>query len=160
MRIRVVVADQSSARFFDTEHLGDRLQFASRIGGDPPPARGGDPKPTHPDLVFGRVHSGSGRGGAVEHQCVGGETRPSKQAVKNFARLIGAELERGRSLAVFDRLVLIAGPTFLGMLRAGLPKSVRMIVVAQVPKNLAHCSDSVVSAHIPPSAFTAVRQSA
>jgi len=53
----------------------------------------------------------------------------------------------------FDRLVVMAGPGFLGLLREALPDHVRESVAAEVPKDLVHEPLEAVKSHLPPAAF-------
>jgi protein required for attachment to host cells len=51
-------------------------------------------------------------------------------------------------------MILIAGPPFLGLLRAALPRALQSAVAAEVPKDLVHQSDEVVRQHLPQEALT------
>ena len=53
----------------------------------------------------------------------------------------------------FDRLVLMAGPSFLGLLRAALSKPLRASLVAEVPKDLVHQGEDALRSHLTPQIF-------
>ena len=83
----------------------------------------------------------------------GGERRPHKQEAQLFARRIVLTLEAARRKQEFDRLVLMAGPPFLGTLRAALRKSVRAALIAEIPKDLVHQTEREVRVHVPREIF-------
>jgi protein required for attachment to host cells len=51
-------------------------------------------------------------------------------------------------------MILMAGPTFLGLLREALPAALRACVAAEIRKDLVHQATGVVRAHLPEEAFT------
>jgi protein required for attachment to host cells len=89
----------------------------------------------------------------VAHHATGGERHPHKQEAQLFARRIVRTLEAARRKDEFDRLVLMAGPPFLGMVRAALRKSVRATVIAEVPKDLVHQTEREVRMNVPREVF-------
>ena len=62
-------------------------------------------------------------------------------------------LQVTRRTEAFGRLVLVAGPSFLGVLRRVMPKSLQAIVVAEINKDLVHETDSGVLSHVPREVF-------
>jgi protein required for attachment to host cells len=95
----------------------------------------------------------SGRRGSTPHHGVGGERRPRTHEAEVFAQKIAGELERGWRSHEFDRLVIMAPPAFLGLLRKALPQSLRTLVAAEVVKDLVHQPPEVLQAHLPGEAF-------
>jgi protein required for attachment to host cells len=87
----------------------------------------------------------------LEHHGTGGERSPHKHEAQLFARQIAAELEHERQ--GFDRLVLVAGPEMLGLLRAALSDSLRARVSAEVDKDLEGQPSSAVLEHLPRTVF-------
>jgi len=123
MTVRIVVADSREARFYDIERADMPLR---RVG----------------HLPEGKTHHQHERE-SVSHQH---EADP-------FVRQVAHALETARQQNTFERLVLIAGPQVLGLLRGALSKSLTAEIVAEVPKDLVHQSDADVLAHVPESAF-------
>ncbi len=70
-----------------------------------------------------------------------------------FARQVAAELDAARRRDSFDRIVLIAGPAFIGLLRSALSEAVRATLVAEVRKDLVRQEESLLQAYVPPDAF-------
>jgi len=158
MRVRVVVADQSEARFYDAEVLGAPLQLAGRLADPSARLHDRDLKSDRPGRVFDHAPGATGRRGAVAHHSTGGERRPRKHEAQRFARRVAEALDHDRRQDRFDRLVLMAGPPFLGALRAALTESVRASLIAEVRRDLVHQSERVVLDHLPREVFQSVPQ--
>jgi protein required for attachment to host cells len=152
MRVRIVVADQSEARFYDIERPGAPLVLAGRITDPNAHLHDRDFKSDRPGRVFDHAPSG-GRRGAVGHHSTGGERTPRVREALLFARRIAAELEQARLKDRFDRVILAAGPPFLGVLRESLTKVFHSRVAAEIPKDLVHAAESDLRAHLPREVF-------
>ena len=153
MRVRIVVADQSEARFYDTEGLHGPLQPAGQLSDPKARLHDRDLESDRPGRVFDHAPLAAGRRGAVGHHGTEGERSPRKHEAVNFARQIADQLEAARREGQFDRLVLMAAPTFLGLLRKALSQPVRAIIFAEVHKDLVHQEVSVVREQLPREAF-------
>ena len=156
MRIRVVVASEAEAAFYD---LSSRLGAPRLIGRlSDPLARlhDRDFKSDRPGRVFDHAAPAGGRRGAVAHHATGGERRPRRQEATLFARTIAEQLEQARVRDEFDRLVVMAGPGFLGLLRGALPEALRAQVAAEIRKDLVHEKPAAMGTYIPPEVFNAL----
>jgi protein required for attachment to host cells len=124
---RIVVADRAEARFFDlvTRHsirpVGQLSHPDSRL--------------YDRDLKSDRPHDGN--------------QTPREHEAGMFAHEISATLGRDHAARRFERLMLVASPTFLGTLRSVLPKGLREAVVAEVPKDLVHESEHALKSRLP-----------
>ena len=147
MRVRIVVADQGEARFYDIARPDAGLQPAGRLTDPKAHLHDRDFKSDRPGRVFDHAPAATGRRGAVAHHGTGGERRPRKHEAELFARQIAEQLDAATP-GEFDRLVLMAGPAFLGLLRAALSKALHLKLVAEVPKDLVHQGDDAVRAHL------------
>jgi protein required for attachment to host cells len=150
MRVRIVVADGSEALFYDAYSYRGPLQLASRL--TDPNVRLHDR-----DLVSDRPGRKPDRGplrknGASSH-ATGGEDSPRKHETQVFARRVAEELDRTSRTDGFERVVVMAGPSFLGLLRAELSAALRAKVVAEIPKDLVHQPESAVKGHLPQQSF-------
>jgi len=146
VQIRIVVADQGEARFYDIVGPTAALQPAGRITDPKAHLHDRDFKSDRPGRVFDHAPAATGRRGAVAHHGTGGERRPRKQEAQRFARQIAEQLEAAKP--EFDRMVLMAAPSFLGLLRVALSKSLRAKLVAEVPKDLVHQGEDALRAHL------------
>ncbi len=151
MRVRVIVADQSEARFYDMSGVDAQLQPAGRIVD--PDADGHDQELRSEHRARDYDRDAFAPRVAVAPRSAGGEPRPRKDAAMRFARQIAAELDASRRRESFDRTVLMAGPAFIGLLRSALSAPVRATLMAEVRKDLVHEDDSTIHAFVPPEVF-------
>jgi protein required for attachment to host cells len=129
-RIRIVVADQAEAIFYDAVSLDARPREVGRIAD--PLARKHDR-----DLVTDRPGRSHESVGQARH-AIAGENDPRHQEAVRFARRISCRLDDALLRDEFDELVVVAGPPFLGMLRKELSEQARRCVVHTVSKDLVH----------------------
>lgn len=153
MRVRILVADQGEADFFDMQHADEMPQFAGGIGDPAAHLKNRDMVSDRPGRVFDHAPNPTGRRGATPRHGTGGERSPRKHEAAEFARRIAKLLEKEQREGGFERLVVMAPPAFLGTLRSALPDSLRSIVAAEVGKSLVHESPEAVRSHIPPEVF-------
>lgn len=99
------------------------------------------------DLVADRAGSDGGSVGQGRHIVVN-RTSAKEQECIDFARTLGHRLESARNNGSFNKLILIAPPAFLGVLRDQLSKEVMNRVSEQIDKNLVQQSAAVVQSHL------------
>ena len=157
MRVRILVADQSEAKFYDMRYRPEALQLVGRMLDPLAHLHDRDFKSDRPGRVFDHAPMTAGRRGATPRHATGGERRPRKHEAQEFARQIAGELDRGRQKGEFDGVIVIAGPPFLGLLREALTHSVRSVLIAEISKDLVHQEVSAVIKHLPPRPFAAAR---
>lgn len=160
MRVRVVVASESDAAFYDLESRRGRPTLVNRLSDPQARLHDRDFKSDRPGRVFDHAAPAGGRRGAVARHGTGGERRPRKHEAVLFARRIAEELEGARGRQEFDRLVVMAAPGFLGVLRKAIPESVRSSVAAEVHKDLVRGSVRAMQTHIPQEVFRELSPSA
>ena len=154
MRVRIVVADQSEADFYDLEerdmppHLVLRLEDAAAHLHDR------DLKSDRPGRVFDHAAAPGTRRSAVGHHSTGGERNPRKVEARRFARRIAEALDEAHLKNRYERLVVMAPPTFLGLLREEMSAAVRALLAAEVGKDLVHEPVAALSGYLPPGTFT------
>ena len=133
MKTRVVVADQGEARYYE---LTDSLHLIRKM--------------THPEAHMRDRDLVSDRPGRVfDHANVSGERTPRKVEADRFAHQIIEQLDADRLHGQYDRLVVISGAAFLGLLRMSMPKALQAAVILEVEKDLVHSTDEVIRNHIP-----------
>lgn len=147
MMTRIVVADQAEARFYDRS--GATLRPVGALENPAAHLHDRDLKSDRPGRVFDRAPAAGQRRGTVARHAAGGERSPRKRAAELFAKRIARTLSAAARAGDFDGLVLVAGPAFLGLLRAALPKHVKAAVVAEVAKDLVHLPKTALRAHLP-----------
>jgi len=76
------------------------------------------------------------------------EVDPARHEAETFARSLAAALTEGRNAHAFERLVLVAEPRFLGLLRAELDAPTAAMVVGSVNHELTDAPAADVRAHL------------
>jgi protein required for attachment to host cells len=143
--VRVVVADEESATFFDLPHARarprDRVVLLNDAGG------------LHDrDLESDRPGRGAGHEGGGRH-AYDGERSTERHQTAQFAKRIARAVDDGRARNEFARLVIIAGPRMLGLIRSALPDNCRHVVAAEISRDLAHSDTARARDAVPREAF-------
>ncbi len=84
----------------------------------------------------------------VSRHALGKEHDEAETVAQAFAHKLAAHLDNARAKNAYGRLVLVAEPRFLGMLRAALTAPTAALVSARVEKDLGHVSDHDLPAHL------------
>jgi protein required for attachment to host cells len=142
-RIRIVVADQAEAIFYDTPSLDARPKEVGRISD--PLAHKHDR-----DLVSDRPGRSYESVGGARH-AIERENDPRFQEAVRFARRISCRLDDALKRGEFEELVVVAGPPFLGLIRHELSEQARQRVVHEIRKDLVHSPVEVLRSHLPES---------
>ncbi len=124
----VVVAQRAQARFFVQDGPGQGLEEVTDLVHPESRAHGIDLETDRP----GRVQN---RQGSVRHGLSQEET-PKEREAANFAREVARAILHRRTHEGFERLVLVAEPGFLGLLRADLDPPTAALIRGEVHKNL------------------------
>lgn len=152
----VVVADQAEARLFLMR--GASMRLAATLENPSAHQHDRDLKSDRPGRVFDRAPAARGRRGAVGHHATGGERKPRRQLALGFARSIAVAAAANRRESAFDRLVLVAGPRFLGQLRRALPAGLRARIIAEVAKDWVHLPAATLRMRVASAARRAARR--
>lgn len=154
MRIRIVVADQSEARLYDTLGYLRPLKLAGTLRNPLARLHVRDIEADRPGRTLARsVSSGGGHRAGASH-AYGVERGSKRQALHAFARRIAADLERAQRAGRFERLALVAGPAVLGSLRAALSPELLSRVALTLAKDVVHRRDWDLRAHLPREVFS------
>jgi protein required for attachment to host cells len=92
------------------------------------------------------------RRGGGRHSLSTEESVPEHIA-RTFVGKIVERLELARTKAGFERLVLVAPPKMLGQLREALSEALRALLIAELPKDLAHSDGDQVRKQLAELAF-------
>lgn len=139
-RIRVVVADQCNARFFDAFEHGLALRDAGTLVD-------ADGRKREHELVTDRP--GSAVTGGHGHYTLEHRGSRKEHEVEFFAKRIAVRLDADFQEGAFDDIALIAAPRFLGALRKALPPALHGKVRHEIHHDLVHQSEAVIRAHLP-----------
>jgi protein required for attachment to host cells len=142
-RIRIVVADQAEAIFYDTPSLQARPKEVGHIS---------DPLAHQHDREFSSDRPGR------SYESVGGqrhaierEDDPRQREAVRFAKRISRRLDEARRKGEYDELIVVAGPPFLGLMRKELSRPTRERVVHEIRKDLVHSPVESLRKHLPES---------
>jgi protein required for attachment to host cells len=143
-RIRIVVADQAEAIFYDAPSLEARPTEVGRISD--PIAHQHDR-----DLASDRPGRSYESVGGARH-AIERENDPRWQEAVRFARRISCRLDDALRKGEFEELVVVAGPPFLGLIRSELSRPARERVVHEIRKDLVHGPVEALRSHLSASA--------
>jgi protein required for attachment to host cells len=143
-RIRIVVADQAEAIFYDTPSLQARPKEVAHIS---------DPLAHQHDRDFSSDRPGrSYESVGSQRHAIERENDPRSREAVRFAKRISRRLDEARRKGEYDELIVVAGPPFLGLMRAELSRSTRERVVHEIHKDLVHSPVESLQSHLPVSA--------
>ena len=154
MSLRIVVADEANARFYDLERRTDLLpgrgvlQVVGSLADPLARLHDRDLKSDRPGRVYDHAPTAGARRGATAHHATGGERSPREHEAQTFAHRIAAQLQHDRAQGAPEHLVLVAAPHFLGLLRDALPDSLRKLVIEEIHKDLVHEPGEALQVHL------------
>jgi protein required for attachment to host cells len=136
----ILVADNVHARIFTTDTPSSALQEIEDLTHTE--GRLHDREITT-DLP-GRIKNTDGSGHAFEQP-----TDPKKHEADSFAHRIAKHLEAALNANKFEQLLIIAEPSFLGLLRNCLPELVKHHICFELDKNFTTLSAVEIRKHLP-----------
>lgn len=155
MNIRIVVADERQAAFFDVSRpetgLADRGMLENPAGG----LKDTDLETDRAGRRYGGT-TGASHGEAgpqSHHHGVDGERSAERHELTLFAKQVGQRIEADRVNHEFDKLVIMAPPRMLGLLRQQLPPSTQSMVAGEIAKDLLHHGPEAILNAVPRDAF-------
>ena len=136
----ILVADNVRARIFTAETPSSPLEEIDALAHTE--GRLHDREMTS-DLP-GKIKGEGGVGHAFEQQ-----TDPKKHEADNFAHRVADYLEAAHNANKFEQLLIIAEPSFLGLLRNQLPEQLKKLVCFELDKNITTHSVDDIRKHLP-----------
>jgi protein required for attachment to host cells len=138
----ILVAHDAGARVFESHGPGKGLTLVETIQHPEGRLRDRDIDSDRPGRSF-RKDSGDPRRAAMSR----GEG-PHDRAVSDFVRALADKLRRARVDNRYERLVLVAPPQFLGLLRSSLDAPTTRLVVGSIDKDLATSKEAELVEHL------------
>ena len=136
----VVVADQSKARFFTvSDPLGELLDVGEL---EHPETREREQAPASDRPVRNVDSKGPGR------HPMGDKVELGKQEAIRFAKQVANHVQLAHNEGRCNRLLLVAGPSFLGLLRGNM-KSLSGMEISELDKNLGQYDAQEIRKHLP-----------
>lgn len=127
----VLVAHEAGARVFENLGPGKGLRLLEGIDHPEGRQQDSDFDADRPGRSFRR------NAGDVRRAAMSRSEGPRERAVSDFARALASRLQQARTSGRYDRLVLVAPPKFLGLLRSSLDAPTERCVVGSLDKDLA-----------------------
>jgi protein required for attachment to host cells len=133
----ILVANAGEARLFSNSGPNKGLRLVRQI--------------THPasrekvsDLISDRAGHGVGAGGGSFLPA----SDPKQQEAEVFAHELVKELEQGRVNNAFDRVILAANPSFLGLLNNAMSPGLRGMVSDTLQKDYTKATEKELAEHL------------
>ena len=139
-KLWVVVADKSKARIFTVDDPRGELLAEGML--EHPEAR--QREQTLTSDRPGRSFDSKGGG----RHAMGSPVEPDRQETIRFARQIAGHVETAHNNGQCDRLMLVAGPPLLGLLREHL-KTTSGLKISEIEKNLGQYDAMEIRKHLP-----------
>jgi protein required for attachment to host cells len=149
MNVRVVVADERQANFFDTRKYGAPLALRASIENPTGGMKDMELETDRPGRRFG----GGGGAQPANHHGVDGERSTERHELTQFAKEVAQRIDNDRVHHEFDRLVIVAGPKMLGLLRQELPDTCKGVLAGEISKDLLKQGPDAVREVLPRDAF-------
>jgi protein required for attachment to host cells len=141
----IVIMDRSQARFFEAGGSDVPLNAIHQIASPEGRVRGQELLADRPGRSFDSSPVGHhGQGGAARH-AYSSAVSPHDEAAHNLVMKIVAYLEEGRGKNLYEHLILVAEPHFLGLLRKQLSTQLASTVLKEIEKDWAHLSGNKLS---------------
>jgi protein required for attachment to host cells len=154
MNVRIVVADERQASFFDAVTPKSPLAERGSLHNERSGKRDIELETDRP----GRRMGGTGVGGTEgHHHGVTGEKSTVQHELTLFAKEVARKIETDRARNEFDRLVLMAGPKMLGLLRQSLSNPTQSMLAGEISKDILRHGPAVILKSIPIEAFETYR---
>ena len=135
----VIVADQSKARFFTVSDTSTLIEIKDLVQTQA--------RRLEQTLTSDRPGRSFDSGGKGSH-AMGSQVEPAKQEAIRFAKAVAESVRSAHNEGHCNRILLVAGPPLLGLLRADL-KSVSGIEISELDKNLGHYDAVEIRKHLP-----------
>lgn len=137
----VIVADRSAARIFEVNSANGKIEEIESLVHP-------EGRESERELTSDRPGRGFESVGGSRH-AYGADGGQVRQGAVEFARLVGRRIGAARNQGEVDRVVLVAAPATLGLLRASLDAPTRQLVVGEYDLNLVHLKAAEIQAHLP-----------
>ncbi len=142
--IRIVVADQAEAIFYDLSSLKAHPVEVARLADPAAHLHNRDFSSDRPGRSYESV-------GGARHS-VERENGPRQREAVKFAKEIAGKLDLDRRNKEYEQLIVVAGAPFRSLMRSELSTDTMACIVHEVPKDLVHSPIEVLREHLPATA--------
>ena len=136
----ILSANRSNASLFESDWPGKSMRRLQDISHPKGRLQNKDINTDKPGRSFDSM--GQGR------HSMGSDQEPISHVAQQYASELAELLNKGRLTNAYEKLVLIAEPKFLGILRAALDKNTALLVVQSVNKELLDLKEEDVGKYL------------
>ena len=139
----ILVADSSRGRLYNVPEKGKPWTFVKEYTHPASRVSEGGLTTDQP----GRTHGSASRGARSSMES---KTSPKDVEFEHFAHELACVLHDGHGQQAYNRIVLVAPPHFLGLLRKTINHTVSKLIDVTVDKDYLHLSDNEIREHLDP----------
>lgn len=156
MNVRIVVADERQANFFDASRADGPLTARGSLENEAAGLKDTELETDRPGRRYGGA-SGARHGVGVQaahHHGVDGERSTERHELTHFAKDVAQRIDKDRINHEFDKLVIVASPRMLGLLRQALPQPAQALLAGEVSKDIVQLGPDAIRNAVPWEAFS------
>jgi protein required for attachment to host cells len=135
----ILVAHRGGARLFESKQTGKDLSLLEDIA---------HPQGRLKSKDLGTDKPGRSVDSHGTRHALAQEQEPAAHVAEQFSKQLAGLLDDGRTQRRYGKLVLVAEPHFLGILRAALSDETTALVTAVVNKDLGHVESRDIAKHL------------
>jgi protein required for attachment to host cells len=156
MNLRIVVADERQANFFDATQPNLPLTARGSLQNEKAGLKDTDLETDRAGRRFGGSSGVTHGSGPVQghHHGVDGERSTEKHELTLFAKAVAERIDADRVAHQFDKLVIVAPPKMLGLLRQSLPTTSQSLLAGEVSKDILHQGPDAIHKAVPWDVFS------
>jgi protein required for attachment to host cells len=156
MKLRIVVADERQANFFDASGVNAPLAACGAVQNEAGGMKDTELETDRPGRRFGGASGVRHGSGPIQahHHGVDGERSTQRHELTLFAKEVAQRIEAARVHREFDKLVIVAPPRMLGLLRQSLSAPTQALVASEVAKDLIQHGPDAIKEAVPREAFS------
>lgn len=135
----ILVADSANARIFEADAIHGPLKEIRDLANSEAHLMNRDLDSDGP---------GKGSGGGGEHHAMDTTSNSKDHEIEGFARYVVHELDAARKQNLFEQVIFVAAPSFLGLMREMVSGPLSDMVVYELDKNLGKLDSEEVGKRI------------
>jgi protein required for attachment to host cells len=154
--VRIVVADEREVNFFDASKADGPLTPCGSLRNEAAGLKDIDLETDRAGRRYGGasgVRHGSGPTQG-HHHGVDGERSTERHELTLFAKQAAERIDKDRINHEFDKLVIVAPPRMLGLLRQSLSGPAQAMLAGEISKDVVHQGQDAIRNVVPREAFS------
>jgi protein required for attachment to host cells len=155
-KVRIVVADEREANFIEGSKADGPLTLLGSLRNETAGMKDIDLETDREGRRYGGT-SGARHGVGVQaghHHGVDGERSTERHELTLFAKQVAERIDKDRVNHEFDKLVIVAPPRMLGLLRQSLSAPSQAMLAGEVSKDVLHHGAEAIRNVVPREAFS------